>query len=99
MKASAVLVGLLLVSSLQGLVQSKGTVKNLKELFIGRCHEFYQISQPQILPKNCSLLWSKFHEAFRNKSACQAKPSDYKEYCEYADDSRKINQVSTVVTF
>ncbi|XP_065058228.1 ADP-ribosyl cyclase/cyclic ADP-ribose hydrolase-like isoform X1 [Rhopilema esculentum] len=92
MKASGVLVGLLLVSSLQGLVQSKGTMKNLKEVFIGRCHEFYQISQPQILPKNCSLLWSKFHEAFRNKSACQVKPSDYKEYCEYADDSRKINQ-------
>lgn len=79
------------------LVGCQGTTRSLKEIFIGRCHEFYRVKFPDLPLKNCSMLWDKFHKAFSNRSACDVKPEDYKDYLEYADDGRLLSKVNSLL--
>ncbi len=85
--------GLVVVALTLSSVYSDGTTKGLKEIFIGRCHEFFSIIQPKATPKNCTLLWNKFHNAFGYKDACNTRPANYQDFMESADAGEEIRKV------
>eukprot|EP00794_Sanderia_malayensis_P007253 gene7253-8061_t len=84
--------GLLVTLCLASSCANPATTKNLKEIFIGRCHEFFNIISPGTTPKNCTLLWETFHAAFAYKSGCHVQPDDYSQFFNYADENKLLNK-------
>ncbi|KAM9330365.1 ADP-ribosyl cyclase/cyclic ADP-ribose hydrolase 2 [Gastrophryne carolinensis] len=64
----------------QGKWKGPGTTANLKEIIIGRCHDYIELVNPSVGKKNCSSIWTAFESAFVNKDPCSVFPSDYELY-------------------
>ena len=66
-------------------VKSNGTIKNLKEIFLGRCHYFLNIRQQtncDINSKsyNCTEIWFAFEKASTGKTPCNITIDDYRKF-------------------
>ena len=64
-----------------------GTTTNLKEIVIGRCHEFFSQlykSKKHLNPNrfDCGRIWSSFSEAVIGKDPCSLRHSDFGSYLE-----------------
>lgn len=65
-----------------------GTTPNIREIFIGRCWGYQHVVNPSVFqsnPKNCSLLWQHFKEAFANRNPCDVPMGRYDKFATYAD--------------
>ena len=74
----------------------EGTLKNIKEVFTGRCYEYQRIIRKvkDSQFKNCTVVWEKFAKAFAYKDPCKVNETDYADFMEYVDDRKKLkNQV------
>jgi hypothetical protein len=77
-------------------VKSNGTINNLKEIFLGRCHYFLNIRQQTncgINSKsyNCTEIWLAFKEASTGKTPCNITIDDYRKFLSLVNHSIPAN--------
>ncbi|CAF0815264.1 unnamed protein product [Rotaria sordida] len=72
-------------------IKTNGTTCGLKEIMIGRCHDYQYVKHSLFLTnqssiKNCTKLYEVFESAVRYKSYCNMNMSTYERYFDLALD-------------
>ena len=78
--------------------QHKGTTPFLKEIVIGRCQEYLQISRINRIPAftinvDCNRLWDRFRSAWAGKDNCAVKESDYDEFFSLVHNDKSVKDM------
>ena len=76
---------------------TKGTTKHIREIFLGRCWDFVQNKNANLLQPeniNCDRLWASFFKAFAYKNPCQAKRDDYQDFFNQIQEKQLIDKVN-----
>lgn len=73
-----------------------GTTRNLREIFIGRCYEFFHGTHQDkcnINPNryDCNEIWYKFKEIVIGKDPCEIKMDDFNSFLKSVDHPIKTN--------
>ena len=70
LKVLALLISYILL--MPNLSYSEGTIKNIQEIFTGRCYEYQRIvhNVKDTQFKNCTVVWEKIAKAFAYKDPC-----------------------------
>jgi len=75
--------------------EHKGSTPFLKELIIGRCHEYLQLSRTNQLPAftinvDCKEVWNRFRSAWAGKDNCAVKASDYNDFISIIHNDKSV---------
>ncbi|XP_037685356.1 ADP-ribosyl cyclase/cyclic ADP-ribose hydrolase 2 isoform X2 [Choloepus didactylus] len=54
----------------------EGSSPHLQSIFLGRCHEYSALQNPELRDKNCTGIWEAF-KVVLDKDPCSVFPSDY----------------------
>ncbi len=73
---------------------SNGTTENLKEIVIGRCHEFFKINNCNFDKSlfNCEKIWEKFSIPIIGKEPCSIKITDFNDFILEVDHQIPVNK-------
>ena len=62
-------------------LQAKGSTLNIKEIVLGRCHEFQNKNMGSPTWKaDCKSIWDAFYIGFAHKDPCKLTQADYKPF-------------------
>lgn len=76
---------------------AKGTTRHLREIFLGRCWDFVQNKNTNLVDPeniNCDVMWASFMKAFAYKNPCEVKKDDYKDFFNNFREKQLMNKVS-----
>ena len=61
---------------------SNGTTRNLNEIFIGRCHEFFSVKNCNLDKSlfDCEKIWGKFRTPIIGKVPCSVQITDFDDF-------------------
>lgn len=71
----------------------KGTVPGIREIVLGRCYTYLELSstnRKQSLTVNvdCKILWQKFRRAWANKDPCNVTEKSYQDFISLMDSKK-----------
>jgi hypothetical protein len=90
------LLNFFLIDAEEECIQSNGTTKNLKEIVIGRCHQYFNIINNDCTVGkdnfDCEHIWDSFRKAVVGKEPCDVKIEDFSEFVKAAEHSIPVNR-------
>ena len=92
LKVLALLISYILL--MPNLSYSEGTIKNIQEIFTGRCYEYQRIvhNVKDTQFKNCTVVWEKIAKAFAYKDPCKVNETDYADFMDYVDEGEETEE-------
>jgi len=75
-------------------LSSNGTTVNIKEIVIGRCHEFFKIKNCHLDKTlfDCVKIWEKFSTPIIGKKPCNVQMTDFDDFISEVDHEIPANK-------
>ncbi|XP_075922478.1 ADP-ribosyl cyclase/cyclic ADP-ribose hydrolase 2-like isoform X2 [Petromyzon marinus] len=58
----------------------RGTTRDLKKIFVGRCYDYIRVINPALRDKNCEQMWEAFYNGFKGKQPCEVTMDSYNQF-------------------